>query len=83
MHLAGFKIRQWREAQHPPLSAEDFGARFGEPQPWPSRTVYGWEAKGKIARATVQKRLAELGICQPADWLEPAPAPSDQKGTAP
>jgi NAD+ synthase (glutamine-hydrolysing) len=83
MHLAGFKIRQWREAQRPPLSAEDFGARFGEPQPWPSRTVYGWEAKGKIARATVQKRLAELGICQPADWLEPAPAPSDQKGTAP
>ena len=75
MHRAGQKIRQWREAQSPPLSAEEFGARFGEPAGWPSRTVYGWEAKGKIARAAVQKRLADLGICGPADWLEPA-APS-------
>ncbi len=72
MHLAGQKLRAWREAQDPPLSAEEFGARFGIPKPWPSRTVYGWEAKGKIPRAPVQKRLAELGICDPADWLEPA-----------
>ncbi len=83
MHLAGFKIRQWREAQDPPLSAEEFGARFGQPTPWPSRTVYGWEAKGKIARASVQRRLAELGVCQPADWIEPAPPSSDEKGLAP
>ncbi|MFZ9396800.1 MAG: nitrilase-related carbon-nitrogen hydrolase, partial [Erythrobacter sp.] len=72
MHLAGFRIRQWREAHDPPLSAEEFGLRYGDP--WPSRTVYGWEAKGKIARAPVQKRLAQLGICSPQDWLEPAPA---------
>ncbi|MBE5072694.1 NAD(+) synthase [Erythrobacteraceae bacterium E2-1 Yellow Sea] len=71
MHLAGYKIRQWREAHEPPLSAEEFGARFGDP--WPSRTVYGWESKGKIARAPVQKKLAELGICTPEDWLELAP----------
>ncbi len=71
MHLAGHKIRQWREAHEPPLSAEEFGARYGDP--WPSRTVYGWEAKGKIARAPVQKRLAELGICAPEDWLETSP----------
>lgn len=71
MHLAGYKIRQWREAHNPPLSAEEFGARFGDP--WPSRTVYGWESKGKIARAPVQKKLAELGICAPDDWLELAP----------
>ncbi len=82
MHLAGFKIRQWREAQDPPLSAEEFGARYGAPAAWPSRTVYGWEAKGKIARASVQKRLAELGVCQPADWIEPAPPSSDEKGPA-
>ncbi len=71
MHRAGTKIRQWREAHDPPLSAEEFGARYGDP--WPSRTVYGWESKGKIARAPVQKKLAELGICDPGDWLEPAP----------
>ncbi|TNE50708.1 MAG: NAD(+) synthase [Sphingomonadales bacterium] len=71
MHLAGYKIRQWREDHKPPLSAEEFGIQYGDP--WPSRTVYGWESKGKIARAPVQKRLAELGICLPEDWLEPAP----------
>jgi len=71
MHLAGYKIREWRERQDPPLSAEEFGIKFGDP--WPSRTVYGWESKGKIARGPVQKRLAELGICAPEDWLEPAP----------
>ncbi len=76
MHLAGQKIRAWREAQEPPLSAEEFGARYGAPEPWPSRTVYGWEAKGRIARAAVQKRLSDLGICEPADWLEPAEGPS-------
>ncbi len=82
MHRAGALIRAWREAHDPPLSAEEFGARFGEPEPWPSRTVYGWESKGRIARAPVQRRLAELGICQPADWLEPSPVTSPQKGPA-
>ncbi|MEO0062083.1 MAG: hypothetical protein RLZZ08_643 [Pseudomonadota bacterium] len=68
MHLAGQKIRAWRESQRPPLSAGDFGRAFG---PWPSRTVYGWESHGKIPRADAQRRLAELGICQPQDWLQP------------
>ena len=72
MHKAGQKIRAWRENHTPPLSAEEFGTRYGEPDPWPSRTVYGWEAKGKVARPGVQKRLAQLGVCQPGDWLEPA-----------
>ena len=47
MHLAGFKLRRWRETHDPPLSADQFGARYGLPNPWPSRTVYGWEAKGQ------------------------------------
>jgi NAD+ synthase (glutamine-hydrolysing) len=88
MHKAGQKIRAWREAHVPPLSAEEFGTRYGGPDPWASRTVYGWEAKGKIARPPVQKRLAELGICEPADWVEPAgdtgdtrPAPARSDGT--
>ncbi|MBO9516737.1 MAG: NAD(+) synthase [Porphyrobacter sp.] len=72
MHKAGQKIRAWREAHTPPLSAGEFGERYGEPNPWPSRTVYGWEAKGKIPRAAAQRRLAQLGICQPEDWLLPA-----------
>jgi len=69
MHKAGRKIREWREVQTPPLSASEFGAQYGEPAPWPSRTVYGWEVKGKIPRPAVQKRLAQLGICAAQDWL--------------
>src|SRR6186997_2182065 len=76
MHKAGQKIRAWREAQSPPLSAGEFGQRYGAPEPWPSRTVYGWEAKGKIPRAAAQRRLAELGVCRPEDWLLPAEAPA-------
>ena len=83
MHRAGEKIRAWRERQRPPLTAAEFGQKFGEPEPWPSRTVYGWETRGKIPRASIQKRLAELGICQPGDWLEPpseaASRPADAK----
>lgn len=80
MHKAGLKIRTWREAQIPPLSAEEFGAQYGYPKAWPSRTVYGWEAKGKVARAPVQQRLANLGICEPKDWVTPVDGADD--GTA-
>jgi len=72
MHRAGEKIRAWRERQRPPLTAAEFGRKFGEPYPWPSRTVYGWETGGKIPRAGIQRRLADLGICEAGDWLEPA-----------
>lgn len=71
MHKAGKKIRAWREAHKPPLSAEEFGEKYGAPNPWPSRTVYGWERRGKVARSAIQKRLAELGICTIDDWLQP------------
>ena len=60
MHRAGQKIRAWREAHNPPLSAGEFGERYGAPKPWPSRTVYGWEAKGKIPRAAAQMRPTSL-----------------------
>ena len=65
MHRAGEKIRAWRESQRPPLTAAEFGRKFGDPEPWPSRTVYGWETRGKIPRPGIQKRLADLGICDP------------------
>jgi NAD+ synthase (glutamine-hydrolysing) len=82
MHKAGEKIRAWREAHDPPLSAGEFGQRYGEPAPWPSRTVYGWETKGKIARPAVQRRLAQLGICEPEDWLVATTPSPDAKETA-
>jgi NAD+ synthase (glutamine-hydrolysing) len=72
MNRAGEKIRAWRESQRPPLTAAEFGQKFGGPEPWPSRTVYGWETGGKIPRPGIQKRLADLGICELGDWLEPA-----------
>jgi len=71
MHRAGEKIRAWRESQRPPLTAAEFGEKYGDPEAWPSRTVYGWETRGKIPRPGIQKRLADLGICDPGDWLEP------------
>jgi len=74
MHKAGRLIREWRLAHDPPLSAEEFGERYGRPGPWRGQTVYNWEARGKIARPAAQRRLAELGICRPSDWLEPADA---------
>ncbi|WP_234030089.1 NAD(+) synthase [Erythrobacter mangrovi] len=69
---AGAKIRNWRKHHEPPLSAEDFGRIYGRPQVWKAQAVYNWEAKGKVARPAVQRRMAALGICEPADWLEPA-----------
>ena len=39
MHLAGFKLRRWREAHDPPLSADQVGAPYGLPKPWPSPPV--------------------------------------------
>ena len=80
MHRAGQLIRAWREAHSPPLSAEEFGALHGQPQAWPSRTVYGWEIHGKVPRAPVQRHLAQIGICQPADWLD-APLPTSDNTT--
>lgn len=68
MHKAGQLLRAWRQRQTPPISVEQFAERHGfKPQ-----TVFGWESKGRIARADAQRRLAELGIAQPADWISPA-----------
>ncbi len=82
MHKAGEKIRAWRERQRPPLTAAEFGRKYGKPAPWPSRTVYGWETRGKIPRPSIQKRLAELGVCQPADWLEPPSSAASRPAAA-
>jgi NAD+ synthase (glutamine-hydrolysing) len=70
-HLAGAKIRVWRKAGG--LSAEALGARLDPAHPVPKTTIHNWEKRGKIARAAHQRRLAELGACEAADWLLPAP----------
>jgi NAD+ synthase (glutamine-hydrolysing) len=73
-HLAGQKIRAWREARK--LSAEQLGERLcaESPRPVPPHTIYNWEVRGKVARRQHQRKLAELGICDAADWLQPAQA---------
>ena len=78
MHEAGRKLKAWRLAQRPPLSAADFAARHG----FKTQTVFGWESKGRIARAAAQRILADSGICTPADWINPASTPQGEKGPA-
>ena len=78
MHEAGRKLKAWRLAQRPPLSAADFAARHG----FKTQTVFGWESKGRIARAAAQRILADSGICTPADWITPASTPQGEKGPA-
>ena len=78
MHRAGQLLRAWRSRQTPALSVEQFAARYG----FKAQTVFGWEAKGRIARAGAQRKLAELGIAEPADWIaearpDVAPRPAD------
>ncbi len=78
MHRAGQLLRAWRSRQTPALSVEQFAARYG----FKAQTVFGWEAKGRIARAGAQRKLAELGIAEPADWIAGArpdatPRPAD------
>lgn len=76
-HLAGYKIRAFREARG--LSAAEFGQQFGRPAPWPARTVYGWETLGKIPTdRKVASYLAEVGVCDPADWLQEPAEPTPQ-----
>src|SRR6476660_6298368 len=68
MHRAGQLLKAWRLRHDPPLSVEQFAERFG----FKTQTVFGWESKGRIPRADAQRRLAEIGIAQPADWIAAA-----------
>ncbi|MEO9658210.1 hypothetical protein [Qipengyuania citrea] len=54
------------------MSAEELGKRLDPPRTIPAQSIYNWETRGKVARAPLQRRLNLLGICAPADWLEPA-----------
>lgn len=67
LHLAGQKIRAWRKA-HGFSSAEAFGEEYSIP----AQTVYGWERRGAQASIEYAIKLQELGVCELADWLEPA-----------
>ena len=75
MHRAGRYLRAWRMRQKPPLSVEQFAQTFG----FKTQTVFGWESKGRIARPDAQRKIAELGIAQPADWLASATPDAEAK----
>ena len=75
MNRAGQLLRAWRLRQEPPLSVEQFAERFA----FKTQTVFGWESKGRIPRADAQRRLAELGIAQAADWIAPAAPEADAR----
>lgn len=70
LHRAGEKIRAYRLKHE--LSAEELGERIDPPRKVPAQSIYNWETRGKVARPPLQRRLNLLGICDPADWLEPA-----------
>lgn len=74
-HRAGEKIRAWRKAES--LTAEQFADRAGVTL----SMVYGWETQGKVARPKAQRRLREMGVCEPGDWIEPA-SPADTQQAA-
>ena len=61
--------------QDAPLSVEQFAERFG----FKTQTVFGWESKGRIARADAQRRLADMGIAQAGDWIAPASPEADAR----
>lgn len=69
-HLAGQKIRQWREQRG--LSAREFGELVDPDEVVSEWGVYHWEVHGKIAHLKRMNRLAEMGVCEMGDWLKPA-----------
>lgn len=72
LHRAGQKIKAWRTARN--MTAEQFGSEVGQsagacPKGWLSRTVYGWETRGKVPReGQVVLALERMGICAAVDW---------------
>lgn len=69
-HLAGQKIRAYREKHG--LTAEQFAEQVHPDSVLSAFTVYGWETNGKTARPKTINRLAEMGVCELGDWMQPA-----------
>lgn len=78
--LAGAKMKRFRAAQRPKkLTRAEFGERYGVP----GATVLGYEEYGKRPQtAELVNRLAEDGICDHADWYQPADAAPETDGRA-
>ncbi|QQN75028.1 helix-turn-helix transcriptional regulator [Croceicoccus sp. YJ47] len=64
-HKAGSKLRQWREAQRPPMTREQLGERLG----CKGLQIYRWEEGGQVASAANIHHLQTLGICTLEDWF--------------
>lgn len=80
LHRAGVLIRRYRAANGLSLAqfSDQLAARMCRPCPLPRSTVDNWERYGKVARADAQRALIRMGVCEAADWLEPAPADADK-----
>lgn len=65
MHEAGNKIRSWRRAQTPRLTARDFAERFGI-----SATLVYRIENGARPHGDVMAAIVKAGICLPDDWFE-------------
>lgn len=75
MHQAAHKIRSWRKAQNPRLTAAAFADRFGI-----SATLVYRIENGARPHGDVMAAIVKAGICQPDDWFEPGQALSSQLG---
>lgn len=65
MHDAAHKIRSWRRAQSPRLTAADFAERFGI-----SATLVYRIENGARPHGDVMAAIVKAGICEPGDWFE-------------
>ena len=70
MHRAGEKIKAYRKRQAPPQTQQELADALGISKPWLVRI----ELYGKIPRADVAQKLADLGACDVADFNRPARA---------
>jgi hypothetical protein len=75
--LAGRKIREFREAQNPRITRDQFArAHCGLTAASRMSTVQGWEEEGKRPTdARIVNALARAGICTHAEWYMPAVCP--------
>ncbi len=67
-HMAGAKIRDWREAHRPKLPRATLAERLGVGE----SQVFRWEERGHVARAETCHQFQEWGVCELGDWFKPA-----------
>ncbi|WP_225205065.1 helix-turn-helix domain-containing protein [Novosphingobium huizhouense] len=64
MHAAARKIRSWRKAHNPRLTAAAFGQMVGI-----SPTQAYRIENGALPHGDVMDKIVKMGICAPDDWF--------------